>query len=130
MVTPDLLFFFDGKPVSLALYLAFEERVLALWPDVAVKLQKSQISFYNRHLFACASLLPVRRADDRPKEWLTVTFGLGRRVDSPRIGAVVEPYPNRWTHHVLIAAEDELDEELMGWIREAYEFAASKRPGK
>lgn len=130
MVTPDLLFFFDGKPAALALYLAFEEKVLAAWPDATIKIQKSQISFYDRHMFACASLLPVGRAKDRPREWLTVTFGLGRRVDSPRIGAAVEPYPGRWTHHVLVAAESGLDEELMGWIREAYEFAASKRPGK
>ena len=28
------------------------------------------------------------------------------------------------------AAESELDEELMDWIHEAYEFAVSKRPGK
>ncbi len=127
MIPPDLLFFFDGKPTSLALYLTFEEKVLAMCPDAAVKVQKSQISFFNRHMFACASLLPVRKARDRPKEWLTVTFGLNRRVKSPRIDAASEPCSNRWTHHVLIASEDELDGELMGWIREAYEFAAAKK---
>ena len=37
----------------------------------------------------------------------------------------VEPYPNRWTHHVTAAA-DEIDGELMDWLREAHDFALLK----
>ena len=33
---------------------------------------------------------------------LVVSFGLGRREPSPRIGAAVEPYPGRWTHHAAV----------------------------
>ena len=39
----------------------------------------------------------------------------------------MEPYPGRWTNHVLLSREDEIDEELMDWLREAYDFAESKR---
>lgn len=39
----------------------------------------------------------------------------------------VEPYPNRWTHHVLISAPEEIDDELMGWIKEASIFSEGKR---
>ena len=38
----------------------------------------------------------------------------------------VEPYPNRWTHHVVVSRLEELDEELMDWLREAYDFAQNK----
>ena len=38
----------------------------------------------------------------------------------------MEPYPNRWTHHVLVTREEELDGELLGWLEEAYEFARNK----
>ena len=58
---------------------------------------------------------------------MTVTFGLSYRKDSPRIDVVTEPYPNRWTHHVMVGSEEEIDDELMGWIYEAAEFSSSKR---
>ena len=57
----DVQFFFDGNPLELALYQTLAERMAETLPDdVSVKVQKSQISFYARRLFAAASL-PVRR---------------------------------------------------------------------
>ena len=123
----DILFFFDRRPGTLPLYEAFEERVLAEVDDVRVKVQKTQIAFANRRCFACVSFLPARKAASRPDCYITVTLGLNRRLDSPRVDAATEPYPNRWTHHLLIASPEEIDGELMGWIREAAAFAASKR---
>ena len=38
----------------------------------------------------------------------------------------VEPYPNRWTHHTIVSEPDQLDGELMGWLREAHAFALVK----
>ena len=130
MTTPDhyesdVLFFFDGKPAQLALYQALERAMEARFPEASVKVQKSQISFYQRHLFAAASL-PLRRRKEWPKECLLVTFGLSHRLSSPRIAVAVEPYPNRWTHHVAVAREEEIDGELLGWLAEAYNFAAAK----
>ena len=122
----DILAFFDSKPLELALYEALFRRMEAAFPDAAVKVQKSQISFYGRHLFAAASL-PVRRKKDWPKQCLVVTIGLSRRLESPRVAVAVEPYPGRWTHHVLVSEEEQIDEELMGWLREAWAFAESKR---
>jgi len=122
----DLLFFFDGKPAELSLYQALFARMEAAFPEASVKVQKSQISFYNRRLFAAASL-PVRRRKDWPRECILVTIGLSHRLASPRVAVAVEPYPNRWTHHVPVSREEQIDEELLGWLREAYEFAQSKR---
>ena len=126
-MSPEILFFFDKHLPALPLYEAFEAKVLEAVPGTDVKVQKTQITFSNRHGFAFVSFLPARKAKDRPKTWLTVTFGLPHRVESPRIDAAVEPYPNRWTHHVLISAPEEIDEALMGWIQEAAAFSAVKR---
>ena len=71
--------------------------------------------------------MPVRRRKDWPKMCLMVTVGLPYRLDSPRVVAASEPYPGRWTHHVLVTEADQIDEELMGWLREAWDFAESKR---
>ena len=127
MISSDELFFFNEKPAALPLYEAFAQRIFAEIDNVTVKVQKTQISFSNKHNFAFVSFLPARKAKDRPKTYITVTFGLRYKKESPRIDAASEPYPNRWTHHMLIASEEEIDDELMGWIKEAAEFSASKR---
>lgn len=122
----DVLYFFDGRPEALPLYEAFEQKVFSAVDGVKVKVQKTQIAFSNRHNFAFVSFLPVRKAKERPKVYIVVTFGLGYCVESPRIDAAVEPYPGRWTHHVLIAGTEEVDDELMGWIKEAATFSDGK----
>lgn len=117
----DVLFFFDGRPDQLALYQVFFQKLDGAFPEASVKVQKSQISFYGAHLFAMASL-PKRKKDPG----IVVTFGLGRREPSPRVGVAVEPYPNRWTHHVAVTRGEEIDEELLGWLREAWAFNQGK----
>ena len=57
---------------------------------------------------------------------MLLTFGLSYRKDSPRIAVATEPYPGRWTHHVLLTEPSQLDEELLGWVEEAYTFALTK----
>ena len=122
----DVLFFFDGHPAELALYEALFRAMEQTFPEGRVKVQKTQISFYGRHLVAAASL-PVRRRKDWPKICLVVTLGLGYRLDSPRVAAASEPYPGRWTHHILVSEEGQIDGELMGWLRAAWDFGESKR---
>lgn len=122
----DILLFFDKHPEALPLYEALEEKILSEIEDVTVKVQKTQISFSNKHNFAFVSFLPVRKAKERPDIYIVVTFGLGYRKESPRIDMAVEPYPNRWTHHMLISKPEEIDDELMEWIREASIFSAGK----
>ena len=117
----DVLFFFDGKPDGLALYESLVNKLTDAVPEFTSKAQKSQISFYNRHLFAMVSL-PRRKAECG----IVVSFGLGHRLDSPRVAVATEPYPNRWTHHVPVTDAAQLDDELLCWLREAYDFAAAK----
>lgn len=123
----DVLLFFDKMPDALPLYEELERRLAAGTGEMRRKVQKTQISFYNKHMFACVSFAKLRNAKTRPKAYIVVTFGLGRRVDSPRIDAVSEPYPNRWTHHVLLSEAGEIDGELLGWLGEAAAFSVGKR---
>ena len=125
-LTADELFFFDAKPEALPLYEALRKAVLDRISDARIEVKKTQISFFSRHMFAAVSFTPVRRAKDRPHPFLTITFGLPYRKESPRIDAAAEPYPNRWTHHMVIGAENEIDSELLSWIEEAAVFAAHK----
>ncbi len=119
--------FFGGAPEGFALYAELERRILAAHPQVTVKVQKTQITFSARFGFAWF-WLPDRRVKGRPEAKLMVSFGLGHRGESPRIFAAVEPYPNRWTHHVPVATPAELDGELLDWLEQAYAFG--QRPGR
>ena len=129
MRAPDdeTLLFFSGHPDALALYLDFEELLHASFPDVNRRVQKTQISFFNRHMFACVSFARVRRKAELPRGWLVITLGLPRPLDSARAAVKTEPYPGRWTHHFVVSRPEDLDEELLSWIRESYDFAESKR---
>ena len=53
----DTLMFFDARPDTLPLYQAFEEKIYTIFPVVKKLVQKTQITFDNRHVFACVSIL-------------------------------------------------------------------------
>ena len=125
-VSVDELIFFDSKQNALSLYETFREAVLEKVPDTRIEVKKTQISFFNRHMYAAVSFAPVRRAKNRPDPFLTITFGMPYRKESARIDVAVEPYPNRWTHHVMIGSVEEIDQELLSWIEEAAAFAENK----
>ena len=113
--------FFSARPACLPLYEALEAVLEAEFPAASVRVQKSQISFYGRHLFAMASL-PRRKKE----EGLLLTLGLGRPLDSPRVAYQSEPYPGRFTLHIPLKSPAELDPELLAWLREAWEFNQTK----
>ena len=123
----DILFFFGEHLDALPLYKKLEEQILSQIPDVKIKVSKTQITFSNKRGFAFVSFNPCRKAAQRPPVWITVTFGLGYQKNAPRIDAATEPYPNRWTHHVMVGSVDEIDTELLDWINEAACFSAGKR---
>ena len=112
--------------LDLDLLRVFEKEPGSLEPAMGRKLGKTEAAFYLRHRFGSVSLLAVRRKAQRPSPYLTVSFGLSYPLESPRVDAKTEPYPNRWTHHVMIGSAEEIDQELLGWLWEAAQFAASK----
>lgn len=124
MTTEEFLYF-DRMPQILPLYAALREKLVHAYPNLDFHVTKTQISFRNRHVFAMASL-PFRRLKGWPAVYLLVSLGLSYRKESPRIAQAAEPYPNRWTHHIPIVSEDELDAELMEWLNEAYQFSMVK----
>ena len=121
MMDADTLFFFDGRPEELALYEALLEKISG-FGAVRPVVHKTQISLKNRRVFACVSMARVLRRALLPPHYLVLTLGLPYPLDSPRIAVKVEAQRRRWTHHIVLGTESALDEELMGWVHEAYMF--------
>lgn len=111
----DLFQLFSGKERELELYHQAFAKMEQAFPQARVKVGKSQVSFYGKHLFAAFSP-PVRRKKDWPEHFLLVTFGLGEPLASPRVAVVVE-------------REEELDEELFSFLAMAWEFGENKGRG-
>ncbi|WP_330397617.1 DUF5655 domain-containing protein [Acutalibacter muris] len=86
----------------------------------------TQITFSNRRVFACVSLMRVKRKAELPDPYIVVTLGLPYPLESRRVAAKTEPYPGRWTTHFVIGSTGELDQEFFAWVREAYDFSAAK----
>ena len=114
----DEYFFFNGRPREAELYQTLKRALAEALGEFDVLVQKTQITFRTSKVFGCVSL--------RTKGCIVLSFGLPSRVASERIWQAVEPYPNRWTHHVRIRDEAEIDDELLGWMQAAYAFASQK----
>ncbi len=122
----DTMIFFEGHRDALDLYRTFEELLYNIFPIVNKRVQKTQITFFNRHVFACVSFAKVKRKKELPEGYMVITLGLPAPLDSDRIAVKTEPYPDRWTHHIVVSKPEELDEELTSWISAAYDFADMK----
>lgn len=122
----DTLSFFDAHPSALPLFAALEEMILGHFPQAQKRVQKTQITYYRRHVFACVSFARVKRKAELPETWLTLTLGLPYPLDSERVAVKTEVYPGRWTTHLVIGSAAELDGELLRWLEEAYDFSERK----
>lgn len=122
--------FFAGNVRRIALFGAVRQMVESLGP-VEMQVMRSQIAFGTATKFAWVwTPLP---GDRRPPDSLVLTFGLDHPAEDPQIVEVVEPYPGRWTHHVILEREADLTASVRQWLEEARAFAeyrGRRRDGK
>ncbi len=122
----ETLLFFEKQPSALPLYESFARQLYERFSDTKRRVQKTQITFFNRHVFACVSFQRVKRKAQLPDPYLVVTLGMPFPLDSERVAVQSEPYPRRWTVHIVIGSVSEIDDELFSWISDAYSFAQTK----
>lgn len=109
---------FAESPVGLEIC----RRLLAMTatPDVDVRVTRSQVALRNRTDFAYL-WYPGRYVGSEVPAVLSLA--LPERLDSPRFKQVGQPSPHVWMHHLELTGPDDLDDEVVGWLREAYEAA-------
>ena len=122
----DTLLLFNAQPGALPLLSALEDAIFTRFPETKRRVGKTQISYYHRFVFACVSLTRVKRKAELPRTWLTLSLGLPYPLESPRAAVKTEACPGRWTTHFVLGAPEELDEELLSWLEEAYAFSERK----
>jgi hypothetical protein len=98
------------EPVVRQVFDAVVARVSAYGP-VSVLPERSRIALHVRMSFA--AFVPRRR-------WLDGHLVLARAVESPRFTRVQVFSTHNVLHGLRLHAVDEVDDELAGWLREAY----------
>ena len=93
VIDADTLLFFEQQPAALPLYEAFYDAVLKRHPDARIKIQKTQISFSNRYIFACVSFLRVKKKKELPDPYLVITLGCRIRWSRPAWQSRRSPIP-------------------------------------
>lgn len=119
---------FRGREAQIRLYQAVCAAIEALGP-VTITVSKTQVAFGAKTKFAWV-WPPQLWSNKRPPDSIVLTFGLGRQVVHPKIVESVEPRPGRWTHHVIVEHEADLDADVRGWLAEAYAFGQIDRRRK
>ena len=125
-IKQDTMMFFDGHQEVFPIYEPFENMLLHLYPQTKMKVRKTQITFSNRHVFACVSFMRSKKKSELPASCFVLTLGLSYPLESERVAVQTEPYPGRWTTHIVISDRSDLNQELWDWIKQAYEFAEYK----
>jgi len=118
----EIVSFFSKMPEVIPLYERIEEKILERFNDVSIEIKHSQITFKSKRGFVHV-WLPISKMKSRPEYYVVLSFGLNKKIESSRIAESVETYKNRWMHHLVIEKPEELNDELLNWIQEAYLFA-------
>jgi hypothetical protein len=107
----DLEHHFAGKPPEVrALFDAVVAELRALGP-VTMLPEKTRIAFQVRMSFA--QLTPRRG-------WIDGHVVLARRLENPRFRSVQTFSPRNHLHTFRLTTLDDVDDELRGWLAEAY----------
>jgi len=113
--------FLQGKSAAAcALYQRFAEMVERCGP-VLIAPAKTRIGFQVRMIFAAVNHLSEGRLDAH--------VVLKRRIESPRFRRIETLTPTCHVHHFRVTSVEELDEEVMLWLREAYKVGEQRREG-
>jgi hypothetical protein len=116
--------FFNNQAKQISLFLKVEQMIRSIG-EVTVEVKKSQISFGTKVKFAWVWL--PRKWDSRPKNSIVLTFGVARHIENKQIVQAVEPYPGRWTHHIIIQDKTDLNNNVYKWLHEAYAFSLNRK---
>ena len=118
MVRPED--FLDGHEIASSVYEKVCQELSELGP-FETRTSKSQIAFRRRRGFAYL-WLPGQYLRG-PHADVVLSVALARHVPSPRFKEVVQPSPGRWMHHLELGGPEEIDAEVVEWLREAASHA-------
>lgn len=105
---------YNGKENLKPIYDKLLNKINELGSDIKVVPKKASVSFIRKHQFTLIKPATKKRID------------LGLKIKGKTTTERLEgsgPFGAMCTHRVQITVEDEIDNELMSWIKEAYDMS-------
>ncbi len=105
---------YQGKESLKPIFDLLASKINGLGDDVTEAPKKTAVSFVRKHQFALVKPAAKKRID------------LGLKLKGKAEAGRLEgsgPFGTMCTHRVQLTAVDDVDEELMGWLTEAYEMS-------
>jgi hypothetical protein len=112
--------FFEGYKHSRQLFEVVVGEVNKLG-SAEVRVTKSQIAFHRRKAFAWV-WIPGKYLHAKAAP-LVLTFSFSKPDPSPRWKQITKISPARYTHHLELHSVEEIDQEVRGWLAEAWTAA-------
>jgi hypothetical protein len=110
----------DGMPQEIVELFERLADVVHQCGEVVVAPTMTRVLFKVRTVFVSVAV---------SKNWLDVVFVLGRRLKHRRIKKAQEEYPGI-VHFLRIQKAEDLDDDLVGWLQEAYDRRKQKDQGE
>lgn len=115
--------FFAGREAARLLFEMLRAEVEQLG-EIEVRVSKSQVAFWHDHNVAVVWTPDRYRKGTAP---LVLTVSLRRRDPSRRWKEVVSVSGGRYTHHLELRSAEEIDDDVRGWLAEAWAIAEGAR---
>ena len=112
--------FFSGHTFAREVHTAVSAILTARGPH-EVRATQSQVAYRRRHAFAWL-WIPARYVA-APAADVVLSVALGRHDPSPRFKEVAHPSQRHWRHHLEVRSLDHVDDDVVGWLQEAYDRA-------
>lgn len=113
---------FAAMPEARPLFEMVDRRLQDEFSGVERRISHLQVGYKTRHGFVYV-WPPANRAGKSFPVCVILSFNLDRRLESPKITEATQMKRGQWVHHLLIDRPENLDNQVMGWLREAYEFS-------
>ena len=103
----------NGKePVVAVMY---EKLIKELQKFGALKIEPKKTSIHLGNRFGFAGVYTR-------KDYINLEVHLNHKLTSKRVSKVEQASPNRFHHTIKLSSGKDIDKELLGWLKEAYEL--------
>src|ERR1700750_1106890 len=102
------------EPAVTAIY---EKLIKELHKFGALKIEPKKTSIHLGNRFGFAGVYTR-------KDYMNLEVHLKNKLTNKRISKVEQASPNRFHHTIKISTPKEVDKELLGWLKQAYDLKA------
>jgi hypothetical protein len=108
---------FKDYPAAIPVLRRVRDVVRGLGP-AEIRATRTQVAFRRKRGFAY--LWTPSRWLRQPSAEVVLSIARRESINSPRFKQIAHPARSVWMHHLEVHSLEDLDDEVLGWLRDAY----------